>query len=102
MPDPVGRRRSARRSCWPRPSRRTSSCSTLAIGKKADLNVIDLERLDLLMPRAVSDLPAVGTRLTQDAAGSVATVATVVSGVVTRRNNADTDAPPGRMVRGVR
>ena len=71
----------------------------LAEGKKADLNVIDLDRLDLLMPYAISDLPAGGTRLTQDAVGYVATV---VSGVVTRRNDADTGARPGRLVRGAR
>ncbi len=72
---------------------------TLTVGKKADLNVIDLERLDLLMPHAISDLPAGGTRLTQDAVGYVATV---VSGVITRRNDADTGARPGRLVRGAR
>ncbi|MCU1400388.1 MAG: dan 1 [Acidimicrobiales bacterium] len=72
---------------------------TLTVGKKGDVNVIDLDRLDLLMPRAVSDLPAGGTRLTQDAVGYVATV---VSGVVTRRNDADTGARPGQLVRGAR
>ena len=72
---------------------------TLEVGRKGDLNVIDLDRLDLRMPRAVSDLPAGGTRLTQDAVGYVATV---VSGVVTRRNDADTGARPGRLVRGAR
>jgi N-acyl-D-amino-acid deacylase len=71
----------------------------LAVGKKGDLNVIDLDALDLLMPRAVADLPAGGVRLTQDAVGYVATV---VSGVVTRRNDADTGARPGRLVRGAR
>ena len=71
----------------------------LEVGKKGDLNVIDLERLDLLMPRAVADLPAGGVRLTQDAVGYVATV---VSGVVTRRNDADTGERPGRLVRGAR
>lgn len=67
--------------------------------RRGDLNVIDLDRLDFRMPRAVSDLPAGGTRLTQDA---VDYVATVVSGVVTRRNDADTGARPGRLVRSAR
>jgi N-acyl-D-amino-acid deacylase len=72
---------------------------TLEVGKKADLNVIDHDRLDITMPRAVADLPAGGVRLLQDAVGYVATV---VSGVVTRRDDADTGARPGRLVRGMR
>jgi N-acyl-D-aspartate/D-glutamate deacylase len=72
---------------------------TLEPGKKADLNVIDLERLDLELPRSVADLPAGGVRLLQDAHGYVATV---VSGVVTRRDDRDTGARPGRLVRGAR
>ncbi len=71
----------------------------LEVGKRADLNVIDLDRLRLLMPRAVADLPAGGTRLVQDAEGYVATI---VGGVVTRRHDADTGARPGRLVRGAR
>jgi N-acyl-D-amino-acid deacylase len=72
---------------------------TLELGKKADMNVIDLERLDLELPRAVADLPAGGVRLLQDARGYVAMV---VSGVVTRRDDRDTGARPGRLVRGAR
>ncbi|HVM63402.1 MAG TPA: amidohydrolase family protein [Acidimicrobiales bacterium] len=69
---------------------------TLEVGKKADLNVIDLDRLALTTPRAVADLPTGATRLLQDAVGYDATV---VSGVVIRRNDADTGARPGRLVR---
>jgi N-acyl-D-amino-acid deacylase len=72
---------------------------TLEAGKRADLNVIDLDRLRLHLPRAVRDLPAGGTRLLQDATGYVATI---VSGVVTRRDDRDTGARPGRLVRGAR
>jgi N-acyl-D-amino-acid deacylase len=69
---------------------------TIEVGRRADLNVIDLDRLGLGFPRAVDDLPAGGRRLLQDATGYVATV---VAGVVTRRNGADTGARPGRLVR---
>jgi N-acyl-D-amino-acid deacylase len=71
----------------------------LEVGKKADLNVIDLERLDLRLPRRADDLPGGGVRLLQDAVGYVATI---VSGVVTRRDDTDTGARPGRLVRGAR
>ncbi len=70
---------------------------TLELGKRGDLNVIDLDRLALEPPRLVSDLPANGARLLQGARGYVATV---VGGVVVRRNDADTGARPGRLVRG--
>jgi N-acyl-D-amino-acid deacylase len=69
---------------------------TIAVGKRADLNVIDLESLQLHPPRSVDDLPAGGRRVLQDATGYVATV---VAGVVTRRDGADTGARPGRLVR---
>ncbi len=72
---------------------------TLEAGKKADVNVIDLDRLRLELPRAVRDLPAGGTRLLQDAEGYVATI---VSGVVTRRDDRDTGERPGRLLRGAR
>jgi N-acyl-D-aspartate/D-glutamate deacylase len=70
---------------------------TLEVGKKADINVIDLERLTLHAPRSVADLPAGGRRILQDATGYEATI---VSGVVTRRHDRDTGARPGRLVRG--
>ena len=69
---------------------------TIEIGKKADLNVIDYEKLSLHSPRSVDDLPAGGRRILQDATGYVATI---VSGIVTRRNDRDTGARPGRLVR---
>ena len=70
---------------------------TIAVGKKADLNVIDFDNLRLLPPRLVHDLPAQGRRLIQAAEGYVATI---VSGVVVRRNGVDTGARPGALVRG--
>jgi N-acyl-D-aspartate/D-glutamate deacylase len=69
---------------------------TIEVGKKADVNVIDLDRLILHPPRSVDDLPAGGRRILQDATGYVATI---VSGVVTRRGDRDTGARPGRLVR---
>jgi N-acyl-D-amino-acid deacylase len=71
----------------------------VATGKKADLNVIDLDGLVLERPRPARDLPAGGLRLLQGARGYVATV---VSGEVTRRHGEDTGARPGRLVRGAR
>jgi N-acyl-D-aspartate/D-glutamate deacylase len=68
-------------------------------GKKADVNVIDFDRLSLGMPRMAHDLPAGGGRLLQEADGYVATM---VSGAVTRRRGADTGARPGRLLRGAR
>jgi N-acyl-D-amino-acid deacylase len=68
-------------------------------GLKADINVIDFDRLSLGMPYMARDLPAGGARLLQDATGYVATV---VSGEVTRRDGVDTGARPGRLVRGAR
>ena len=69
---------------------------TLEVGKKADLNIIDFDKLSLHAPRSVDDLPAGGRRILQDATGYVATI---VSGVVTRRADQDTGARPGRLVR---
>jgi len=66
-------------------------------GAKADLNVIDLDRLHLHAPRPRRDLPAGGRRLTQRADGYRTTV---VSGTVTYRDGVHTGALPGRLVRG--
>lgn len=68
----------------------------IEVGKRADLNVIDLDRLRLHPPRPVDDLPAGGRRILQGATGYVATI---VNGVVTRRGDVDTGARPGRLVR---
>lgn len=67
----------------------------IAPGLKADLNVIDFDRMSLKAPRMVRDLPSGGRRLTQDATGYVATF---VSGEAIQRGGAPTDALPGRMV----
>jgi N-acyl-D-aspartate/D-glutamate deacylase len=69
----------------------------VAPGKKADLNVIDWERLALALPELVFDLPAGARRLIQRARGYEATI---VSGQVTFRNGEHTGALPGKLVRG--
>jgi len=69
----------------------------LAVGKKADVNVIDLENLTLHSPRLVHDLPAGGRRLLQEAVGYRHTI---VSGHEIRRDGVDTGARPGRLIRG--
>ena len=71
----------------------------IAVGKKADVNVIDLDALTLHAPRMAYDLPAGGHRLVQGASGYDATI---VNGTVTRRHGVDTGARPGRLVRGRR
>lgn len=65
-------------------------------GRKADLNLIDLPRLALRMPRTVHDFPTGAPRLVQEADGYVATL---VSGQVTLSEGADTGARPGALVR---
>ena len=72
---------------------------TLEVGKRADLNVIDLEHLRLEHPEVAHDLPAGGARLVQRAHGYRLTI---VAGEVVRRDDRDTGARPGRLVRGRR
>lgn len=69
----------------------------LAPGMKADVNLIDVDRLGLHAPRMQSDLPAGGRRLLQGATGYVATI---VSGKVVYREGEHTGELPGRLVRG--
>jgi N-acyl-D-amino-acid deacylase len=69
----------------------------IAVGYKADLNVIDHSALRLHKPVISHDLPAGGGRLDQTAEGYVATV---VSGQVIAENGVPTDARPGKLVRG--
>ncbi len=71
----------------------------LAVGYRADLNVIDLDRLKVSAPHPVHNLPGGGRRLEQKAEGYRATVA---GGQVTYRDGAFTGALPGRLVRGAR
>lgn len=69
----------------------------IAVGYKADLNVIDHAALRLHKPIISYDLPAGGRRLDQTAEGYVATI---VAGEVIAENGVPTDARPGKLVRG--
>jgi N-acyl-D-aspartate/D-glutamate deacylase len=69
----------------------------IAEGRKADLNIIDYDRLQIRVPEMRYDLPAGGKRLIQEADGYVATI---VSGEVVYREGKPTGALPGRLVRG--
>ena len=69
---------------------------TIEVGKRADLNLIDLEGLRLHAPEMVFDLPAGGRRLVQRVDGYRATI---VAGVVTYADGEPTGARPGQLVR---
>ncbi len=69
----------------------------LAAGKKADVNILDWDRLGAGAPFVVNDLPAGGKRLLQTVSGYDATI---VSGQVTFREGQATGTLPGRLVRG--
>lgn len=71
----------------------------LQVGQKADINVIDFDRLKLTAPRMARDLPAGGQRLLQRAEGYIATL---VGGQVIHREGKLTGVRPGRLVRGGR
>jgi N-acyl-D-amino-acid deacylase len=68
----------------------------LAPGLKADLNVIDFERLRLHVPEIRYDLPAGGRRLVQRVDGYIATL---VSGTPVFEHGEYTGATPGKLVR---
>jgi N-acyl-D-aspartate/D-glutamate deacylase len=68
----------------------------LAPGLRADVNLIDFDRLSLHQPEIANDLPAGGRRLVQRADGYRATL---VAGTATFENGEETGARPGRLVR---
>jgi N-acyl-D-aspartate/D-glutamate deacylase len=69
---------------------------TLEPGMRADINVVDLQRLTLERPVVQRDLPAGGRRLVQRAEGYRATL---VAGQVIAEDGSLTGARPGRLVR---
>jgi N-acyl-D-aspartate/D-glutamate deacylase len=68
----------------------------IAVGLKADLNLIDFDELGVTAPEMAYDLPTGGKRLIQRARGYVATVC---SGAVTFEHGESTGELPGRLVR---
>jgi len=68
----------------------------LAVGQKADINIIDYDKLALGVPEMITDLPAGGQRLLQPVRGYKATF---VSGEQVIANDVVTKARPGRLVR---
>ena len=69
---------------------------TLEPGKRADINLVDLDALTLHAPEMIFDLPAGGRRLVQRVDGYRATF---VAGVQTYADGEPTGATPGRLVR---
>ena len=68
----------------------------IAVGQRADLNLIDPSRLALPRPQLLRDLPAGGKRFVQTAVGYVGSW---VAGECVQRESVITDARPGRLVR---
>ncbi len=69
----------------------------IAVGMKADINLVDLQHLALPLPEIVRDLPMGGRRMIQKSRGYVATW---VSGEVVIENGNITGARPGRWTKG--
>lgn len=69
----------------------------IAVGKRADLNVIDLEQLDSPAPHMVYDLPEGAKRYIQRPSGYAATLC---RGELVLEHDELTGALPGRLVRG--
>ena len=68
----------------------------IAVGQRADLNLIDPQRLAVSTPQLVRDLPAGGKRFLQKAQGCIGTW---VAGQCVQRDGEITAARPGRLVR---
>ncbi len=68
----------------------------IAVGRIADINVIDFDRLRLKPPRMRRDLPAGGRRLYQEAEGYLATLK---AGVPILLDDEPTGETPGRLLR---
>ena len=71
----------------------------LAPGLRADVCVIDHDALRIELPEMIFDLPAGGRRIMQRATGYHRVI---VAGEVTVRDDEETGARPGRLIRGAR
>lgn len=72
---------------------------TVEVGKRGDLNVIDLDAVELQLPEVIDDLPTGASRIVQRAKGFQATIC---AGEVTFRRGEPTGARPGKLIRGKR
>ena len=70
--------------------------AALEVGMKADVNVIDMEKLRIHRPETVSDLPSGAKRWIQRCSGYTLTIC---AGVITVRDNQLTGAMPGKLIR---
>jgi N-acyl-D-aspartate/D-glutamate deacylase len=71
----------------------------VGVGRRADLNVIDLDNLTIQAPYTRADLPTGASRILQPSTGYLATM---VAGELVRRHDDDTGARPGGLVRSRR
>jgi N-acyl-D-aspartate/D-glutamate deacylase len=71
----------------------------IALGYKADINVIDYDGIKLHRPFVVRDLPGGGQRLDQRADGYIATI---VSGQIIAERGVPTSHRPGKLIRGAK
>ena len=71
----------------------------LAPGMKADLNLIDFDRLQMRAPEMVFDFPSASRRFVQKVEGYKYTI---VNGEVIYEDGAPTGAMPGKLIRGPR
>ncbi|MCA9509066.1 MAG: amidohydrolase family protein [Myxococcota bacterium] len=71
----------------------------VAVGRRADLNLIDLDRIELDLPEITPDLPTGAARVLQRGHGYDYTI---VAGEVTFEGGEPTGARPGGLVRGER
>ena len=76
-----------------------SDRGVIEVGKKADINVIDMDALTLELPKMVYDLPAGGRRLIQRSRGYRSTIA---GGQEVFADGEATGARPGGLIRGHR
>jgi N-acyl-D-aspartate/D-glutamate deacylase len=68
----------------------------IAVGLRADINIVDYDALQLQAPEVHYDLPAQGKRILQRSKGIDATL---VAGVPVWRDGESTGAYPGRLLR---
>ncbi len=71
----------------------------LAVGNRADINVIDFDNLTIGTPYVRRDLPTDAARILQPSTGYLATM---VNGEVMRRNDEDTGSRAGHLLRSRR